>query len=103
MIARLVVGFGIAFALCGGALAQTQAPWPCRDEIRKSDPNALFIRVSDIVLRTNLATTKSCLTFQVMERFDASDSRKATPTWLNVALMQRRNGATDRTSLTAKR
>jgi Gram-negative bacterial TonB protein C-terminal len=47
MIARLVVGFGIAFALCSGALAQTQAPWPCRDEIRKSDANALFIRVSD--------------------------------------------------------
>ena len=49
MMTQFIVGFGIAFVLCGCALAQTQAPWPCPDEIRKSDPNVFFIRVSDRV------------------------------------------------------
>ena len=59
MIRELVFGVAIAFVLCGCALAQTQAPWPCRDEIRKSDPNALFIRVSDGV--TNKAADNKAL------------------------------------------
>jgi hypothetical protein len=45
--------------LSGYALgqAQTQAPWPCQQDIHKSDPSVLFIRVSDGVMN-KLADTK---------------------------------------------
>jgi hypothetical protein len=33
--------------LCGNVLAQSQNSWPCRDDIRKAEPGALFVRVSE--------------------------------------------------------
>ena len=49
MILKFVTGFVIALALGGWMPAQSQAPLHCQVEIHKSDPNALFIRVSDRV------------------------------------------------------
>ena len=49
----------IAFALCGCAFAQTQTPWPCQADIHKSDPDALFVRVSDRV--TNILADRKVL------------------------------------------
>ena len=43
--------------LSAPTLAQSPAPWPCQLEIHKSDPSALFIRVSDGVTN-KLADTK---------------------------------------------
>jgi Gram-negative bacterial TonB protein C-terminal len=59
MIQRLVAGFGVSCMLCGCAIgqAQTEVPWPCHAEIRKADPKALFIRVSDRVTN-QMADTK---------------------------------------------
>jgi periplasmic protein TonB len=53
MIPRIL----IAFVLCGCALGQAPAPWPCQAEIHKADPSALFIRVSDRVM-DKMADTK---------------------------------------------
>jgi hypothetical protein len=47
----------IAFALCGCALGQASASWPCQSEIHKADPNAMLIRVSDRVMN-GMADTK---------------------------------------------
>jgi len=53
MIPRML----IAFALCECALGQAPASWPCQAEIRKADPKATFIRVSDRVM-SKMADTK---------------------------------------------
>jgi Gram-negative bacterial TonB protein C-terminal len=47
MLLRLVM----FLILCGNVLAQSQNPWPCRDDIRKAEPSALFVRVSEGVLQ----------------------------------------------------
>lgn len=59
MIPRFVAMFGIVCVLCGCAIgqAQTEVPWPCHAKIRKADPKALFIRVSDRVTN-QMADTK---------------------------------------------
>jgi len=49
----------LAFTLCGYAFAQTQTPWPCQADIHKSDPDALFVRVSDRV--TNILADRKVL------------------------------------------
>ena len=46
----MILRFMVAFVLCGGALGQAPASWPCQAEIHKADPNATFIRVSDRVM-----------------------------------------------------
>jgi hypothetical protein len=53
MIARMLM----TFALCGCALAEDPASWPCQAEIHKADPKAMFIRVSDRVM-SKMADTK---------------------------------------------
>jgi bla regulator protein blaR1 len=53
----VVLRLTIVLTLCISALAQNQNPWPCQQDINKSDPSALFIRVSDGVTN-KLADTK---------------------------------------------
>jgi hypothetical protein len=59
MILRCVTRFLIVLALCECALGQSPTPLPCQIEIHKSDPNALFIRVSDRV--TNILADQKIL------------------------------------------
>jgi hypothetical protein len=47
----------IAMTLCGSALGQVPTPWPCQSELHKTDPKAMFIRVSDGVTN-KMADTK---------------------------------------------
>lgn len=58
MFTRFVF-FTMVLSVSASAFAQTQPPWPCRDEIRKADPDTLFIRVSDRV--TNAMSDKKVL------------------------------------------
>jgi Gram-negative bacterial TonB protein C-terminal len=53
----MILKCAVFFALCVYTFAQAQAPWPCQAEIHKSEPNAVFIRVSDGVTN-KMADTK---------------------------------------------
>jgi hypothetical protein len=47
----------VVLTLCGCALGQVTASWPCQPEIHKADPKAMFIKVSDRVM-SKMADTK---------------------------------------------